>query len=493
MRMYRLLMPAVTVAGALALAGCGGGSSTPGGPPAGSDPETLEFAKGGFHNAGDGRLLTCDSDDGCELTVKDRKVQETEAELTDAGFTITNRGTPPATEMEEKELTAAVKRIFDTVRDSASNTDRAQSRGTVTFTGTSFSTKGEVTATFDGDGRRAFDTNSDPIEATVKETGTASAISGWNGKKYGASDDNNVHTVAVYDNRGDPKKSAFDLDRVAAANGVPEHVAHSVFRTETITGFPSTKPRGTTHSAGAEVPGTVNGADGKFRCNASSCTSNGNTGSVLSDNWIFIPAANAMVETLDANFVRFGWWLRTQNPAENWAHMATFVEGFGTADEPAAVFGNWLGTATYKGGATGQVAISRGTGDPGNLAGEFTANATLTANFTPTSGTNAGAGGTIDGTIDGFTVNGNSQDWVVKLLASPLAADNAAFGKMEDGTTWALTKDGDPAGADGGWTGNFYNENADPVPESVAGTFAAEYDNVGAMRGAFGADEDPAN
>ena len=30
MRMYRLLMPAVTLAGALALAGCGGGSSTPG-------------------------------------------------------------------------------------------------------------------------------------------------------------------------------------------------------------------------------------------------------------------------------------------------------------------------------------------------------------------------------------------------------------------------------------------------------------------------------
>ena len=33
MRTYRLLMPAVTVAGALALAGCGGGSSTPAGDP----------------------------------------------------------------------------------------------------------------------------------------------------------------------------------------------------------------------------------------------------------------------------------------------------------------------------------------------------------------------------------------------------------------------------------------------------------------------------
>ncbi len=93
MRIHKLLMPAVTLAGALALAGCGGGSSTPGGPPS-PQPTEVKLAKGGYFGD-DTNRYTCNADDGCEYTINaDGVVQETNAQLVTAGFLITQPEEP---------------------------------------------------------------------------------------------------------------------------------------------------------------------------------------------------------------------------------------------------------------------------------------------------------------------------------------------------------------------------------------------------------------
>ena len=512
MRMYRLLMPAVTVAGALALAGCGGGSSTPGGPPAGSDPETLEFAKGGFHNAGDGRLLLCDSDDGCELTVKDGKVQETEAELTDAGFTITNRRTPPLTDMETKAEAAKVSRLFGAAGSTNSgvygqasevNDQEADSPPEVTPTGSPTFSDGKVKGVFDWDTNRAthgIDVESVELEATED---MVRSIAGWKGTRYEGKEgtDGHGHVAVFYSNQGEPKEISFKawteqdgnaLTLVDAAGDVPAHVAGSETAAfgdgNEITGF-TKSVRGTTHTSGSSVVGSLSGAAGTFQCTALTCASNERPTGV---GWIFIPASGATVEEADTGeYIRFGGWLRTDKDGE-WANFAPVVTRHGeTAAVAATVDEDWSGKATYEGGAVGVYAINRGSGQSGNEAGWFTAKATLTADF-EAEGDNAGTGGSIKGTVDDFMVDGTQKPWKVDLLETRLTAEGATgFSKDDDGTQWTMIEGGTPADADGEWSGNLYNENGgtDAFAESVAGDFKAQYENIGNMRGAFGANE----
>ncbi len=98
MRISRLLMPAVTLAGALALAGCGGGSDTPGqNPPPGLEP-------GEASNPVGGKIYTCDKDhDGnCDF---DPDNPPTEAEAEDAGITITDAPPPPPPAATQTSIT----------------------------------------------------------------------------------------------------------------------------------------------------------------------------------------------------------------------------------------------------------------------------------------------------------------------------------------------------------------------------------------------------
>jgi len=518
MRISKLYLPAVTVAGALALAGCGGGSSTPGAPPPPPTPLEVEQGKESTPQS-DGYIYECPATASEPCKVEDIKDLATEYE--DAGFTRRKAPGPALPPSDEK-----LSRLLGAVRSGANDSDgyasdggsfaRAVSRGTVTFAANAFDKDGEITASFRPDTNNPFTPQAgSAVTVTLKETGTAAAVSGWNGKKYGGTaggrdEDDDRYTAVVYDNKGAPTKTPFkawtelpantEVTLVPAADGVPAYVAGGPsaagFGSTKITGFTGTA-RGNVHSVASNtkplsVPGTLNGAAGTFRCAADRCTSRDRP---TGDNWRFFPAANAMVETPDADYVRFGWWLQTENPADEWANIATFAGGTGeTAATAATVVNTWEGKATYKGGAAGFVAISRGSGNVGNIAGEFAANATLEADFG--SGGESGETGTMTGTIDGFTVDGRSQGWVVKLLKSGAFSGADEFGKAEDGTTWAWTEDADPADADGAWRGNFHNEVAtdDPdLPESVAGTFRAQYENIGFMQGAFGADEDPAN
>ena len=85
MRMYKLYMPAVTLASALALAGCGGGSGTTPPPP----PEGLEPGESSNPIGDPPKIYTCDEnhDGNCDF---DPDNPPTEEEAEDAGITITD-------------------------------------------------------------------------------------------------------------------------------------------------------------------------------------------------------------------------------------------------------------------------------------------------------------------------------------------------------------------------------------------------------------------
>ena len=163
------------------------------------------------------------------------------------------------------------------------------------------------------------------------------------------------------------------------------------------------------------------------------------------------------------------------------------------------------GPVTYKGTAAGQYSFFQPLGGGHSHYGEFTANATLTANFTLT-----GAQGdeTVSGTLDGFkTLVGEARtpvdrsDWVVTLGSKsivggiiPSAGANATTWLTDDnptaapaaGTWEAAFYSNLPAAKRGGTTTPAVNEE-DATPTGIAGTFEAEYHNVGKMVGAFGA------
>ena len=128
------------------------------------------------------------------------------------------------------------------------------------------------------------------------------------------------------------------------------------------------------------------------------------------------------------------------------------------------------GTATYRGPAAGHYAISE---LHGSVYGEFTARATLSADF------NAD---TISGMIDQIS---GQDDWTVTLNQTAIAAGGATG----TSTTWTING----AAHDGGnWSGQFYSnlpaaDRASVVPVGIAGEFYAVHGDDAAMIGVFGA------
>ena len=135
-----------------------------------------------------------------------------------------------------------------------------------------------------------------------------------------------------------------------------------------------------------ELKGKFNGVDGTF-----TCTTNNNTCTISVDkdvklttfggNWTFTPDSNATVAgvDLDADYIDFGYWVRTTTVAGKDSYQAAaFYRGSDAAGDVSAV----TGSAKYSGGAAGL--FTRRTfaddGSSSSLAsgGRFTADAELT-------------------------------------------------------------------------------------------------------------------
>jgi len=178
------------------------------------------------------------------------------------------------------------------------------------------------------------------------------------------------------------------------------------------------------------------------------------------------------------------------------AIVSVFDAFKGTPDEiDSTRFVGLQGTATYEGGAVGQFALRSSTGGT-NDSGEFTAKATLNADFGGTTSDEAGRGD-ISGTIHDFKVGDSDKEWSVELK-------EGAFGAVAGGivplgsapeTVWTIgTGDDATAGdAGGSWMVHLRNdtENGDGnVPEVATGVFHSAFGADGNMVGAFGASLD---
>ena len=257
--------------------------------------------------------------------------------------------------------------------------------------------------------------------------------------------------------------------------------------------------------------GNYNGAGGTYTCTNLAAAGAGTPCVVtvspagayntVAGTWTFTPELNATAYRSDQTFMSFGWWLRTPAGADGtygfsyYADGGAFVPTVGTAP---------TGSATYNGRAAGRYVVQEvGTvGVTDGMSGEFTAAATLTANFDAMTTLGASAP-TIQGSISGFQGEmGGMSDWAVTLNRQTLAAATlgAAFtsGQVDptaarfDGVTATM---GDQT-AYGSWTGQFFGNQmtvgevpvpvAGAAPIGVGGTFQADNEAVN-IAGAFGA------
>ena len=161
-----------------------------------------------------------------------------------------------------------------------------------------------------------------------------------------------------------------------------------------------------------DIRGNFNGAPGTYQCTPAAGTSCIVTVSSIGtyaspDTWNFIPELNAQGWNPDGEFMSFGWWMRAPAAANGAYAFSHYADG-----TPYAVAGTVRGTATYTGRAAGRYVVQEldDGGVTGGEAGEFTAAASLSANFS------AQPAPTIEGSISDFQgENGPMAGWTVTL------------------------------------------------------------------------------
>ena len=372
-------------------------------------------------------------------------------------------------------------------------------------------------------------TNPDPV---ILEAGdSAGSLGDWMGTNYAHMDAGTKieNAAVVYNNQGPGDSELFgDVHTVATDNAGTAPAFTAIKGSLTVVSggtvdsaadITKVKADRFMHSGTQNHPipsrsdalyvrGTYDGAPGEYRCTGTCSSTNDGMGSPseLGGTWHFKPDAGAMVAQPDTTYLYYGWWVSKDE--DGMPTAASAFTGVVAADQAAmdalrsGSGADLTGGATYVGHAAGKFALDYsqnkvldGTSD----GGHFTADATLMATF----GSGATAG--MIGTIDNFMANGESVPWSVALHRAGWAADGAISAPADvtetadvdesNGTTWSI--DGTSAPASGTWSGQMYDEmpgnapdgDGSDVPTTVTGTFYSEFDSVGRMAGAFGADK----
>ena len=161
-------------------------------------------------------------------------------------------------------------------------------------------------------------------------------------------------------------------------------------------------PTATATATSLTFQGNYNGAPGTYTCNGASggaCTMTisptGTYTPATGQSWTFTPELRATAWQRDADFISFGWWLQEPASANGTYTFQYYADGSSAFAAPTAIS---AGTATYSGRAAGQYVVQeQGDGGvTGGTASQFTAAATLTANF-------SAAANSISGSIHDFT------------------------------------------------------------------------------------------
>ena len=351
--------------------------------------------------------------------------------------------------------------------------------------------------------------------ALTLKPSSISSLSGWSGTALSSDSSSHRDDLAVYSNIGPATRVAITTKYSEFGNDTP---VREGFLRETITtddadlirssAFPTTeadpKPFKFNHDSdhtmdapddGVDdtttdndgnlrndydtyrVSGNYDGASGHFECTGGTCTVErlGNRYVVGSgENWAFFTPDSAKVSQDDQSYMYFGWWKREQK-SDGTLSFATFSGGVNSATSAAESFNLLTGRATYSGPAVGQYAVHQPAGSNSG-AGSFTARAELVANF----GTNM-----LSGTVTNFS---NASDWTLTLNEASMVGGDVE--SSDNGTvTWEI---GDVVSQQtGGWTAEFFSESSygGQTPDGVAGEFSAQFDHVGRLSGAFGANK----
>ena len=363
-------------------------------------------------------------------------------------------------------------------------------------------------------GAGALPDATNPDLVTLKAGEAAESLGDWSGRHYAHTDSGTKvkNEALVYSNQADPEVMTFqkwaDSERITiATTPAADKGSISVDTTSATTLAPvdveAFKHSGTkVHSfaSGSSeiiVPGTYNGAPGRYRCTGATCSSkNDGEGSPLDleGTWRFFPDEGAMVSVPDTDYLYYGWWLSKDK--DGMPTAATAFYGYRGSPDPDSGWATAIaaraiaGSATYTGNAAGKFAMHNLAERTGN-SGHFTADAEITMKFGAITDENDNG---VTGTIDNFRLNGGSEDpnWSVTLnRSSDWAATGGITGPTSDATVWSIN--GAKATASGSWSGVAYDEAPDDgsnLPTTVLGKFYSEFDSSHRMVGAFGATKD---
>ena len=447
MRISKLLMPAVTVAGALALAGCGGGSGT-----------------------------------------------MPESEKCDEGYT----GTPPdckkivVVEPEPGPDAAAIAEAIGDHKTTGGATLPRALFGSAMVAHKDGAT--EITITRRNGTRLTGDAASHPV-------------SGWSGRSYEFTDGGVENQGAVFSDIHGPQAEAYDtffgtdgsggnVDGLtyASANGALTFAAspEDTFKAENFAGAILTAEPSDGQTTSQTVPaagltGSYYGVAGKFTCGTAGCgvtrDDDGNI-QVTEQSLIFTPELDGREQSdvpvigarKDTAYLHFGYWY-------NGERLDTFAGAGGadyilTGDVSSLAAGT---TATYSGAAGGAYVH-------GNAAGNFAADADLTANFTAGVTVAADDAYSISGKISDFrstSGGGDLKDW--ELTLGKIAFDNGSTARTWDDLTGTTTsKDA----ANGKWNVRLYGSSATGAPTAATGEFNGNFGAGSHAAGAFGATSD---
>ena len=324
-------------------------------------------------------------------------------------------------------------------------------------------------------------------------------IDGWTGARYERTAA--MEKLVVYSDVGAPAAMAFtpeNLNRLREVSGLTGETVpasglaietgwHPVIRSTSLDAAPAngsiTHPAvGTGANAGLEFTGTFGGGAGRYRCSGEDCAvtlDDRGAPTAMGGDWVFAPDSTAMVLIPDYDHLYFGWWLNEADDAwgfQSFAGAAGFAAGSGNVEAAME------GTATYRGAAAGVWATVDSSGGriTGADAGEFTAEATLRANFF-----GALDAGVVNGEIDTFR-DGSGRSlagWRVTLDSAMLTAGEASFAGATAGTV------GPGSSGAGSWEGRFHGTDGaetNPRPSNAAGRFDLHFPGAH-IAGAFGA------
>ena len=232
------------------------------------------------------------------------------------------------------------------------------------------------------------------------------------------------------------------------------------------------------------VTGSYMGAMGAYTCpTADDCKSQRTDNGVKLSGagWTFTPNTGQKFSTPDANYAEYGWWTN-EGANANPKVGAWYAGPAGTALATNVDVTGATGSATYTGTAIGQAAYYHSQGGDLNVGGAFTADAELKATF--------GTALKLAGTIDGFDIDGTDPGWSVALKGGMIDANSGTVGQAGGTTTtWTIGgTDGDALPS--AWSAQLYDiPTGGHQPTGVAGGFEAQYDSDGYMVGAFGAEQ----